>query len=55
MNSRCIRAILSALGCLLIGVDQSLRAAIGSPPNILLVVADDLGYGDLGCFDHPEI
>jgi arylsulfatase A len=46
---------VSALICLLIGVDQSLRAAIGSPPNILLVVADDLGYGDLGCFDHPEI
>ncbi|MBO51317.1 MAG: hypothetical protein CMJ69_11100, partial [Planctomycetaceae bacterium] len=41
------RWILLAVACLLLS-EMSLSAA--ERPNILLIVADDLGYSDLGCY-----
>ena len=29
------------------------HAASDRPPNIIFMFADDLGYGDLGCYGHP--
>ena len=31
------------------------NAGAAKPPNIILILADDLGYGDLGCFGQKTL
>lgn len=38
---------------LLLALDTDIYAA--TKPNVIVIYADDLGYGDLACFGHPTI
>jgi len=52
MNSRAFSALLALLCALFIG--SPARAAMAKP-NVIFILADDLGYGDLGCFGQTKI
>lgn len=35
-------------------VSFTLQLRAAQPPNVVIILADDLGYGDAGCYGHPK-
>lgn len=47
--------ILLVAGSVAVWAAEVPHAKPAKAPNILIILADDLGYGDLSCYGNPKV
>src|SRR5206468_558340 len=49
------RAGLVLVGLIALAAGRGATAQPSRPPNIVIILADDMGYGDIGAFGSPNV
>ena len=53
-----LQKLLPVTACLVsacLSVQGAQATASKNQPNVILILADDLGYGDVGCYGAPDV
>lgn len=49
------RALLLLIAVPVVSVQTALQSRAADKPNVIFILADDLGWGDLGCYGHTQL